>query len=314
MSDTASRASAAPTYIVGYDGGGAANAALGFARRLGRVDDARILAATVYGALPGAFMPYGSAQLYGKMESVLRERADELLARLDGAGVERWAVCASSTAGGLHDLARTEGASLIAVGVTHHRGVGALVPGGVADRLLHGTPCAVAVAPDGSATDSPIRVVAVAYDARDESRHALATASSLAERHGAQLVLIGAAGWTRADEILAGTDRERLHDAMCKRVAERLREAEAGLRVNVETRAVVVEGEPGPALVEGCRVNAEIDVLVMGSRAYGPLRSVLLGGVSRHVIDHAPCPVLVVPRGVSSELAGSSRTEAASPA
>ena len=38
------------------------------------------------------------------------------------------------------------------------------------------------------------------------------------------------------------------------------------------------------------------DLLVTGSRGYGPRHSVLVGGVSRYLVDNAPCPVLVVPR------------------
>ena len=41
----------------------------------------------------------------------------------------------------------------------------------------------------------------------------------------------------------------------------------------------------------------EIDLLVCGSRGYGPVRRVLLGGVSRRLIRRAACPVVVVPRG-----------------
>jgi nucleotide-binding universal stress UspA family protein len=38
----------------------------------------------------------------------------------------------------------------------------------------------------------------------------------------------------------------------------------------------------------------------MGSRGYGPLRRVLLGSVSSHVMRHAHCPVVVVPRSASA--------------
>jgi hypothetical protein len=40
----------------------------------------------------------------------------------------------------------------------------------------------------------------------------------------------------------------------------------------------------------------------MGSRAYGPMRAVMLGGVSRRVITRATCPLLVLPRGNGSAL------------
>lgn len=41
---------------------------------------------------------------------------------------------------------------------------------------------------------------------------------------------------------------------------------------------------------------AGADLLVAGSRGYGPVLRVLLGSVSTHLAHHAPCPVLVVPR------------------
>jgi nucleotide-binding universal stress UspA family protein len=43
----------------------------------------------------------------------------------------------------------------------------------------------------------------------------------------------------------------------------------------------------------------EVDLLVCGSRGYGPMRRVLLGGVLRKLIRRAACPVVVVPRGAA---------------
>jgi len=40
----------------------------------------------------------------------------------------------------------------------------------------------------------------------------------------------------------------------------------------------------------------DADVLVCGSRGYGPARRVLLGGVSSRLLRHARLPVIVVPR------------------
>jgi len=61
--------------------------------------------------------------------------------------------------------------------------------------------------------------------------------------------------------------------------------------------------EAGEELLEGDTVEAlaaldehEIDLLVCGSRAYGPVRRVLLGGVLRRLIRRAACPVLHLTR------------------
>jgi nucleotide-binding universal stress UspA family protein len=58
------------------------------------------------------------------------------------------------------------------------------------------------------------------------------------------------------------------------------------------------------------------DLMVIGSRGYGPLRAVLAGGVSGRVARDAHCPVIVVPRGVEAPLAelfGAAGARAASP-
>ena len=58
--------------------------------------------------------------------------------------------------------------------------------------------------------------------------------------------------------------------------------------------AEVLVNSPVTALEQ---FSNEVDLLVCGSRGYGPLGSVLLGGVSRRLIHRAACPVIVVPRG-----------------
>jgi len=75
-------------------------------------------------------------------------------------------------------------------------------------------------------------------------------------------------------------------------------EAEAGL-----TRTVAALGRPaehmlvmGDPAAELCRVAEEgkFDVVALGSHGRGLMKRMVLGSVSHHVLQHAPCPVLVV--------------------
>ena len=60
---------------------------------------------------------------------------------------------------------------------------------------------------------------------------------------------------------------------------------------------MLVEGGPVRALVD---CSHDLDLLLVGSRGYGPAGSLLLGRVSGRLIRRAACPVIVVARGVSA--------------
>ena len=77
-------------------------------------------------------------------------------------------------------------------------------------------------------------------------------------------------------------------------VADAAEEAAAGLRGDLDVEVRTLPGPPGEMLAAAAKEG--IDLLVAGSRAYGPLRAVLAGSVSRYLADHAPCPLIVVPR------------------
>ena len=48
--------------------------------------------------------------------------------------------------------------------------------------------------------------------------------------------------------------------------------------------------------------SERLDMLILGSRGYGPLHSVIVGGVSGQVVRGARCPVIAIPRGVEAPL------------
>jgi nucleotide-binding universal stress UspA family protein len=63
--------------------------------------------------------------------------------------------------------------------------------------------------------------------------------------------------------------------------------------LGISAEHLVETGEPGPTI---CDVAVEVgaDVIVVGSHGHGWLQRVLMGSVSTHVLNHAPCPVLVI--------------------
>jgi nucleotide-binding universal stress UspA family protein len=78
-----------------------------------------------------------------------------------------------------------------------------------------------------------------------------------------------------------------------------LRAAVAELGDDVATEADAFVGDAAEILIE---LSEQLDLLVCGSRGYGPLRAVVLGSVSRRVAGDARCPVIVLPRGATTPL------------
>ena len=63
----------------------------------------------------------------------------------------------------------------------------------------------------------------------------------------------------------------------------------AGPAIEIEKR--LVEGDSGDVLA---RESADADLVVVGSHGHSGIKAALLGSVSRHVVEHAACPVVVV--------------------
>jgi len=83
--------------------------------------------------------------------------------------------------------------------------------------------------------------------------------------------------------------RETKHEALGLILddrAETLRATGLGIETTIEA------GRAGEVLIDKAN-ESFADLIVVGSRGRGPLTSAVLGSVSAHLVDHAPCPVLV---------------------
>jgi nucleotide-binding universal stress UspA family protein len=274
--------------LVGYDGSDGGRDALELARVLGAVEGASAMVVSVipYGPLPVRFAELED-DAAAAAEPLLSE-AREQLAELE---VETRAFGGGSPAWVMTDLAERHGAELIVVGSPHRGAIGRTLIGSVAEGVLHGAPCAVAVAPRGyaQAGHGPFALIGVAYDGTPEAKAALQRARSLAVATGAAVrvltvvappvALPGVAGYVpveppEPDEVLA--------------------EGVRALGAEIVAEGRKLSGSPAPTLASACEDG--IDLLLAGSRGYGPAFRVLLGSVSSRLIAEAPCPTMVVPR------------------
>lgn len=141
------------------------------------------------------------------------------------------------------------------------------------------------------------RRILVATDGSAHADRAVDEAIDLAQLANAQLtvmtvvpepmtwMLAGGVGAT-IDGLAFSGQLEREFTTMLRATVERVPD-------DLPVTAVVKHGAPGPAIL-GQIDDGDQDLVVMGSRGRGELRSLVLGSVSQRVLQASPVPVLVV--------------------
>ena len=152
---------------------------------------------------------------------------------------------------------------------------------------LNGAPSAVAVAPAGyAAAPHVMREIGVGYNGSPESEHALRVARDLAAESGARLSAFQAVAVpsyvTRGRTAVDGTPIKDLVDEARKRIGD---------LGDVEPHAAY--GRPAEELA---LYSASLDLLVVGSRDYGPVGRLVHGSTTHHLARSARCPLLVLTR------------------
>ena len=145
--------------------------------------------------------------------------------------------------------------------------------------------------------------ILVAVDFSEQTERVLSAACKLsALSNTLTLIVVGVtAPQSFSPEILGiaqVTDTTLLGDEYA---AEALRDIAARLRgdgYTVVTHHLV--GDPGPTIVESA-TGHHCDYIVMGSHGHGAVRHALMGSVTHAVINHARCPVLIVPTSVTEQ-------------
>ena len=285
--------------VAGFDGSDAGEDALSLATNFARALDVPLVVAVVH--------PAGGPPGMGRdaeWVTALRAEADHVAERarklLDGRAPAQFRLVGSSSAArGLVELAEEEGATAVVVGSGRGGALRRTAAGSTAERLLHGSGVAVMVAPRGwreSHSGDRLETVGCAFLDTPDGREALRVAADLAAHTGARLRVYSVVAPVSEFSPTVGLDAERAFAERAQaQYAAALESAVATLPEGMAVSAELLEGDD-PVDSLAALDDRDVDLLVCGSRGYGPLRSVLLGGTSSRLVRRAAAPLLVVPR------------------
>ena len=282
--------------VIGYDGPGRGDEAVALAALLRDPRKGTLLLTSAYPLAPamsvgGYVVPEEIDKLQAEAEAMLAAARDAMPAK------ERTrirALASDSPPRVLTEIAEAEHADLVVVGSSHRGAIGRVLPGTTAERLLHGAPCAVAVAPRGY-RGGLIRRIGVAYDSSPEAEAALHAAEALALELRAALTVYCAVEPTppSATMIAAGTGAEWPSRTAKDHARHLLWAVTDNAPEGLKPETLLLHGDPAAEIA--ARAHGVIDLLFTGSRGYGPLRRALLGSVSGALVRDAGCPVVVTP-------------------
>ena len=242
-----------------------AHDAASLATWLADATDCDVVATTIFAPHPGPLAPQLEHQRRG-------------LTALFGRPVETLAIAGTSPARLLHELADQRRPRAIVIGSSRSGPPGVVSLGSVGELLLHGSSAAIVVAPaDLQPPKAKPATIGVAFGGTPEAEEAVRHATELARRMHAHLRILTVAEPPAHDALEGYRVEDALDRALAGAPAER----------------IVLSGDPAIALAAAA---ADVDLLIAGSRSYGPLGAVLLGAVTRRLVRAAPCPTMLVPR------------------
>jgi len=137
----------------------------------------------------------------------------------------------------------------------------------------------------------------VAFDGSPHAQRALAEAIDLAQTNNGRLTVMTLvpepSAWTLGGGFDVPINLSQLNEQIRREYQTMLDTAVATVPDDLPVSTVLKPGAAGPAIVDEAG-EGDHDLIVMGSRGRGELRSLLLGSVSHHVLQASPVPVLIV--------------------
>jgi nucleotide-binding universal stress UspA family protein len=227
----------------------------------------------------------------------------ENLARPLTAGVVETLVLRGDPVGELLALSEQHADTLIVMSTHGRGGLGRLLTGSVADKVMRGAAVPVLLVRDGATVPTQIERMLVTLDGSELAEEALPVAVELALATGATLRLARVVTPFVQSYVTVAPDSIYLNDAEIAEIDEQamseagayLQSAAARLREQgVSVDYDVRYGTTRDELLRAAEQH-DTDLLVAATHGRGGFRRWALGSVTTELAQRAPCPVLVVP-------------------
>ncbi|HYA84504.1 MAG TPA: universal stress protein [Candidatus Bathyarchaeia archaeon] len=149
-----------------------------------------------------------------------------------------------------------------------------------------------------------MKKVLVAVDGSDKSLEAADYAMSIANKEGAQLIILNvldtepwfygqsANGWTTEDEL-----RKVYADEIMEREKILAKIKDKAEKINMQSKTEVLmypQNISTAAAIVNYAEKEKVDLITIGTRGRTGITKMLLGSVARAVVTYAHCPVIVV--------------------
>jgi nucleotide-binding universal stress UspA family protein len=139
-----------------------------------------------------------------------------------------------------------------------------------------------------------LKRILVPVDGSPSAARAAALAAELADKHGASITLLHVHALMGVEMLgLRALSRAEIEDAKQSVAARVFRSVARSMKGVTASQRVTSAGDPAAEIIALAR-KLKSDLIVMGSRGFSPVKSLLLGSVSQKVLQHAPCAVAVV--------------------
>jgi len=297
-----------------------------------RVQFKKIICATDFSDISNQAIPYGAAlanefgaklyvchiidlssvAIYGEfqldpvgLQSRIKKDAQDQLEEMLGNQAANWEplITVGQTADEICRLVEENDVDLVITATRGRSGIKRLILGSVTERLMRTLPCPLLVVqgpekPSLISWDKEIRLkkILVGCDFSADSALAFQNALSLAQEFQSELHLMHVLETPAYQELakpsnqLSGEIQDDLQDLLIKKLQEMVPEEARNWCV---PQTVLKDGRPYEELAKYAESN-EIDLIVLGIRGHGLVKTMFLGSTTDRVVRHSPCPVLSV--------------------